>query len=183
MNCLVPDGGSFIRAYDAVVYRSLSQFLRRAGKKCLVPRSFWRAPLRCARISTPPSQKTGSSGAPGLRRKESGGSCALRHDYATLRLAPLISGRTLKSCPDTCLAVDAESFVTKRIRYHVASGLKSHPLQKRQRMGHPRDGEFEKKRDSGIRWATRPPGEKRLSARFSSSLTMAAEPQTDVYDS
>jgi hypothetical protein len=26
-------------------------------------------------------------------------------------------------------------------------GVKSHPLQKRQRMGHPRDGEFEKKRD------------------------------------
>ncbi len=35
-------------------------------------------------------------------------------DYAALD--SLISGRTLKSCPDTCLAVDAESFVTKRIR-------------------------------------------------------------------
>src|SRR5690349_14458508 len=45
-------------------------------------------------------------------------------------------------------------------------GVKSHPLQKRQRMGHPRRGEFGKKRD---RWAGRPMtarGVKRLSTRF-----------------
>lgn len=122
MNCLgAMAGGLFAltRPGSTALFRSL----RRVGKKCLCPGHFGALHF----VARGPAAQ---------------GKWLFMRFAARLRcprLAPLISGRTLKSCPDTCLAVDAESFVTKRIRYHVASGLKSHPLQKRQRMGHPRD--------------------------------------------
>jgi hypothetical protein len=40
-----------------------------------------------------------------LRRKEVIVEVVFRHDYAALDSLTLASGRTLKSCPDTCLVV------------------------------------------------------------------------------
>jgi hypothetical protein len=100
------------------------------------------APLRCARISTPPREarvgdpgsppryaKRASgtpwppprhakrvSGTPGLRRKEGVSFCAF-------------SAR-LKPCPDTCFHGGYEVAAVAEFRNGVANGVESHPLQK-----------------------------------------------------
>jgi hypothetical protein len=54
---------------------------------------------------------------------------------------------------DPSVPQDYDSKVVRRSERHVScvGGVKSHPLQKRQRMGHPRYGELKK----NWRWATR----------------------------
>jgi hypothetical protein len=97
MNCLGADGGVLF-ALTRPGSTALFAVFAKGGKE-----------MPCAPVILARS----TSLRAGLRRKENGGSCCFAARLRCPRLAPLISGRTLKSCPDTCLAVDAESFVTK----------------------------------------------------------------------
>ena len=86
-----------------------------------------------------------------------------RHDEERTRTGLLLS---LKSSgadssvltvgvPQDC---DGNVVRTLGMACRCVGGAKSHPLQKRQRMGHPRNGEFEKKRDKVGRLSSRHEG-------------------------